>query len=261
MFRYFNIIYYEIILRLKEMKRYRVQVLSEVTMFILIYLASIVSDWGSAFTYELGVSKADSVRLVFIGYAIWQIGCIALGYSSNFIKREATEGVLEVKQQSIFSYEILLFVRMGISVAASITIFVTVTLALMMLWGWSLHECFSCLKALMIGLPVVTGMFGMGLIFGAAVLNEKDIGKSVIIVQAVLLFFSNVFSTVKFKWIFLFPYTWGIDLGRNIFLEKPLILTDVLCYAAINLIWLMIGHALFARALRKERLHGMFDNY
>lgn len=259
--KYFNIAYYEILLRVKEMKQYRMQVFSEVMMFVLIYMACIISDWGSTLIYELGVTKEESIKLVFIGYVIWQIGCIALGYSSNFIKNEAIEGILEVKQQSVFSYEVLLFLRMSISVVTSIVTFIVIAFVFMFFWGWSIVEYILCLKALSVGILTVLGMFGMGLVFGAAVLHEKNIGKSVLIVQAVLLFFSNVFSVTKFKWILLFPYTWAIDIGRNLYLGVPISIQTIIFYIVSNLCWLVMGLRIFAKAQKNERLYGMFNNY
>ncbi len=259
--KYLNVLYYEILLRIREIRRYKMQIFSEAMMFVLIFIACIVSDWGSSFIYELGVSKDDSIKFVFIGYMIWQIGCIALGYSSNFIKTEATEGILEVKQQSVFSYEVLLFFRMLISVITSISISVIATCILMLFWGWTFEQYVVCIKALFLGIPVIVGMFGMGLFFGAAVLHEKNIGKSVMIVQAVLLFFSNVFSTTKSKWILIFPYTWAIDIGRDMYLEKKTGIVRMGIYFIINIVWLLGGHLVFRKALEDEKLKGMFDNY
>ena len=259
--RYLNVLCYEILLRIREIRRYKLQIFSEAMMFVLIFVACIVSDWGSSFIYELGVSEDDSIKLVFIGYMIWQIGCIALGYSSNFIKTEAIEGILEVKQQSVFSYEVLLFFRMLISVITSISISAIVTCAFMLFWKWTFEQYILCLKALFLGIPVIVGMFGMGLLFGAAVLREKSIGKSVMIVQAVLLFFSNVFSTTKLKWILIFPYTWAIDIGRDMYLGEAIEIVRIIAYFSINIAWLLGGHLVFQRALEDEKLKGMFDNY
>ena len=128
--KYFNIIEYEVLMRIREQAQYKVELLSETIMFIFIYLATIISNWGNNFITELGVTHDTSVKLVFIGYTIWQIGIIALGYSSSFVKNEAARGILEIKQQSIFSYQFLLFIRMCISVFTSILVFLCISFVL-----------------------------------------------------------------------------------------------------------------------------------
>lgn len=72
--KYLSIIKYEMLIRIREQYQYKVQILSEVIMFVFIYLAGIISNWGNVFVVEWGVTKDASVKLVFIGYTIWQIG-------------------------------------------------------------------------------------------------------------------------------------------------------------------------------------------
>lgn len=71
--KYLSIIKYEMLIRIREQYQYKVQLLSEVIMFVFIYLAGIISNWGNVFVAEWGVTKDTSVKLVFIGYTIWQI--------------------------------------------------------------------------------------------------------------------------------------------------------------------------------------------
>lgn len=134
--KYLSIIKYEMLIRIREQYQYKVQILSEVIMFVFIYLAGIISNWGNVFVVEWGVTKDASVKLVFIGYTIWQIGIIALGYSSSIVKNEADQGILELKQQSIFSYRLLLFIRMCISVLTSIALFLIISLVMMLVYGY-----------------------------------------------------------------------------------------------------------------------------
>ena len=52
--KYFNIIEYEVLMRIREQAQYKVELLSETIMFIFIYLATIISNWGNNFILNWG---------------------------------------------------------------------------------------------------------------------------------------------------------------------------------------------------------------
>lgn len=259
--KYLSIIKYEMLITIREQYQYKVQLFSEVIMFVFIYLAGIISNWESAFVVEWGVTKDTGVKLVFIGYTIWQIGIIALGYSSSIVKNEANQGILELKQQSIFPYRLLLFIRMCINVLTSIVLFLIISLVMMLVYGYEFGEYIRCCRSISFGLLSIFGMFGIGLLFGAITLHEKNIGQSVVILQTVLLFFSNIFSTSTGNIMKFIPYILGIDIGRKLYLGDHILISEVLLYIGVNVMWFVLGNLVFEKALRKESKIGMFDNY
>ena len=56
--------------------------------------------------YHLSVEK-NSI-LLFMGYLFWQFASLTLGFSTSIITSEASEGVLEVKVQSVYNITLII---------------------------------------------------------------------------------------------------------------------------------------------------------
>ena len=57
------------------------------------------------------------------------------------------------------------------------------------------------------------------------------------------------------------PYILGIDIGRKLYLGDHILISEVLLYIGVNVMWFVLGNLVFEKALRKESKIGMFDNY
>lgn len=106
---FFNAIKWELILDIKEYIRYRFGLLSDFIIFTGTFIAIYFFGVSSGFAAFYDVSEAGGSILMLIGYIFWQNSSAALGYTSALIEGEAEVGVFEMRLQSRFSIEGILF--------------------------------------------------------------------------------------------------------------------------------------------------------
>lgn len=81
------------------------------------------------------------------------------------------------------------------------------------------------------------------------------------ILQTAMLIVSNALSSTRNNFVFLIPFSLGIDIVRDVYMGNMVNPVSVSVYLGINLFWLMIGEMYFSRVLKYERKYGAFDNY
>jgi len=259
--KYRHMIKWEIRVSLKEMLGYKANLISEFLLYVVLFL----SVMGFSSTRQLQSSyriSADTAKfLVFLGYVFWQFSIIGLGYSSSSIGSDARRGILEVKMQSDFSYPFLNFVRILFKVVFSYIFILFFLVLSRFFFSITLRDLGFLLLSLVVVLPAVVGMYGIGLVFGGISLKEKQISQVLMIVQGVLLFFSNIFQTGERLVYNLIPFCNGITIIRNLYVGLPVSPGQVVVYIATNLLWLVLGLAVFSSCLGIERRKGGFSNY
>lgn len=96
--------------------------------------------------------------------------------------------------------------------------------------GWDILIIFL---SIILTLPTLLSMYGMGLIFGSICICKKNVGFLIIIIQTPLLFITNILSLT----------------------------CNATIYIIVNAIWLVFGCFIFRKALKYERTYGSLDNY
>ena len=102
---------------------------------------------------------------------------------------------------------------------------------------------------------------GIGLILGAICIHEKNIGSLVMIVQTLLLFVSNTLSPSRNDLVYLIPFSSGIEIVRNLYLQMDVNRNLLFICIMSNLFWGIIGILSFRYAVKREKENGTFDNY
>lgn len=189
------------------------------------------------------------------------MGSTALGYSASSIKGEAKHGSLKLRLQSRFSLPILLFVQMCIYFMSSIITWTGLAIISVVTGTLEFSDYIYIIISFLICIPSIVGMYGMGLILGSLTLIEKNIGQFVYLLQMALLFISNSLSPTRTKLVNIIPFNSGIQITRDLYLNKSVNVIDIGIYFLVNVVWLVIGVTIFKKVLNKVKKNGSFYNY
>lgn len=252
--KYLELLKNQIILDIKERLCYRINLISDLVLFTLIYVAVF-------YLAASGESTAESRFLTLLGYIFWQFNAMALGYSTSTIRLEASRGTLELYIQSKYSIILLMGIRLMISLMIS-----AVTMSGILVFSIAVHilnfsNLVFFLKALVLIVPSIIGMYGIGLMIGAVGLGEKNTGQMVMIIQGTMLFLINMIQTEKFSILHLLPFAPGIVIVQTLYSGQPISALISLGYVGLNLLWLAAGVSFFNVMLERERRYGSFDHY
>lgn len=255
-----NLIKCELKLDLKRLMSYRVSLISDIVIFATVIITTFLAglDYYYASTFDLDLLSGK--MLVLIGFIFWQISSTALGWSSYSVRNETASGTFELKMQSKFPVELMLFIEMLTYVFFSFVSLAIIFMASVLFFGGDFSEVLYILLSYVVALPAVIGMFGIGLILGGISLREKQIGNLVFILQTALVFVSD-FVGVKSRAFNAIPFNAGIKIVRNIYLNQEVGFSLVLDYFFVNVLWLIIGVLIFKFFLARERKNGAFDSY
>ncbi|MED9903210.1 MAG: hypothetical protein UFG06_03410 [Lachnospiraceae bacterium] len=225
--------------------------------FIAIYYFDVSVGFESF--YE--VNNINAKILVLIGYIFWQNSSAALGYVNDTVSSEATAGIFEMRLQSIFSMEWIWFFRLLVSCIIHLVTYVGILVFGSVVVGFDSWSVYAICISIILSFPALLGMYGIGLIFGSFTVMEKNVGSLILIIQTILLFVTNTLSPCRGSWIYLVPFTSGIEIVRKIYLELPVPIELVMAYVVVNIVWFFIGSLSYKLVVRYERKYGSFDNY
>jgi len=258
---YLNAIKWEMILDIKEYTRYRIGLLSDFIVFTCTFIAIYFFGMSSILSAFYGTNEAGGSILMLIGYIFWQNSSAALGYLSGTIANETELGIFEMRLQSKFSVEGILFCRLLISCIVHVVTYVGIIVFCGVLIGYNGRDVFVIFLSILLSFPALIGMYGVGLIFGCISILEKNVGSLIFLVQTILLFISNTLAPSRGQWGSLIPFSCGIDIMRNVYMKQNVTIDSILTYIIVNMTWVIIGSVCFRIALKHERAYGSFDNY
>lgn len=245
----------------KILFRYKKSLISDIIIFVSVYICILVFSETSSFADYYNLSSDGGPTLLLIGYIFWSFSSVALGFSSTVISSDARTGMLEVKLQGILPYYLQIFLSVMVSAIETIIILVIISLFSVLINLINLSSLYFVFVSIVLSIPSIIGMFGIGLILGGLSLKEKNIGQFVSIISAILLFLSNTLIVNLPNIIYIIPFTSGIDLIRKLY-SKSFFDTNLFI---INLIvcgvWFIIGVLTFEYFLNIERARGNFDTF
>lgn len=258
---YINAIKWEIILDFKEYLRYRIGLLMDLVVFTGTFIIIYFMGVSEGFVTFYNTSEESGNILVLIGYIFWQNASAALGYCTGTISSETAHGIFEIRLQSKYHIEGILFFRLLVSCLIHLVTYVGIILFAGIVVGYNLKDISILTLAILISLPTLIGMYGMGLIFGSICVCEKSVGSLVLVIQTLLLFITNTLSPSRNDFVYLIPFTSGIDIVRKVYLGVNISVSLVGTYFIVNIVWMVIGICCFRFALKYEKKYGSFDNY
>ncbi|MBC2190719.1 ABC transporter [Listeria sp. FSL L7-0229] len=241
--------------------KYKKNLVSELIMFMGVYLAILMLNDSSAITKFYNASADQGPILLLIGYMFWAFSDMALSNTANWISTDAKVGLFETKVQSILPYPVQSFLLLLISVLETIIILFGVIIISVFADKISWSQIPFVFLSVVILLPSVVGMFGMGLIFGGFAVKEKSLGNFVNLFAGALIIFSNTLIVGLPKIIYVIPFTSGVDFTSNLYVSGKMDLSILGINLIINAIWLIVGLFFFNYSLKKEKSVGSFDTF
>lgn len=258
---YLNAFWYEYKYDLKRQFSYKFNFFSNTIAFILIYCAIVILNKNTGITNYYHVDPAYDRVLLLIGYTFWQFSSNALGISAIHISGEALSGLLEVKLLSKVNVTLLFFARLISSIVVCLFAQVFVILISIIFGILQLEHILKYCVSLVIYIPSLIGMFGMGLIFGGITIKHKNIGQFMFLVQTGLLAITNVFGMQSQVILYIIPYTLGMDIARRFMVNVHISAVSWILYIGINIIWLILGYTIFNFLLKQNKKRGYFNAY
>lgn len=254
-----SLVGHQIKMNLKSMWKYKVSFLAEIVLLVGVYFLIVyINDFNIIGNYYK-VDKDKAKILLLIGYLMWQFSVIALGISSSAITTELKEGTLETKIQGIYPLSFLYFIEVIVNITYS---FVIILILLIVTYiNLNILEVSRILKAMLFMLPSILGMYGMGLTLSGLTFKHRNIGQLRFLIQNILLFFSNITNPNIANWQKIIPFTEGISLGRQYYIDGILSIKEINIYISVNIIWLFLGVFIFNKSLRATMKNGSFDKY
>lgn len=259
--KYFNAIKWEMILDTKEYLQYRIGLFMDFLVFTGTFIAVYFMGSSQGFVSFYNTSEAGGYILVLIGYIFWQNASAALGYCVGTVSDETSHGIFEIRLQSKFHMEGILFIKLVISCLIHLITYIGIIIFGNAIIGYSSGDLQIIILAIAVSLFSLVGMYGIGLIFGSICICEKKVGSLILVVQTMLLFVTNAISPSRASVIYLIPFTSGIDIVRDIYLGNKVSHYLILVYVIVNILWVIAGTVCFRFALRHEKRYGSFDNY
>jgi len=115
-----------------------------------------------------------------------------------------------------------------------------------------------------IGIMLLTyiGMYGFSLVVGSLILSKKKIGQLNMIIQILLLVFSNVFTISNIGFFsYLIPLGIVNHLIHLSYLKEEISSSKLLIFIFVCLLWIIIGQYLFNKAINYVKEKGMLSLY
>ncbi|MCX4319210.1 hypothetical protein AALB52_19990 [Lachnospiraceae bacterium 38-14] len=259
--QYLKAVKWEVILDLKEYARYRMGLVMDFVVFTGMFIAIYYFGVNSGFSSFYHVNEAGGSILMLIGYIFWQNSSAALGYLSSTISGEMERGIFEMRLQSKFSVEGILFCRLLISCIIHVVTYIGILGFCGLVVGYDGRDVVAIFLSILLSFPALVGMYGMGLVFGCVNIIEKSAGSIIFVAQTVLLLITNTLSPSRDMWVNFVPFSCGIEIMRNIYIGENVSPKLVIMYVLVNVIWLLVGCLCFRKALKYERAYGSFDSY
>lgn len=257
----FNALKYETILGVKSHLRYKVGFVSDFIVFFAIYLSVLFFGTGASMGESYGITDISGRVFALIGVIFWQFSIITLGFSTSMIENAFSRGTLELRLQSIISPISLIFVRGIIPVFSGVVTLVPVLLISYVHFDLLSQDLIKLFLSVVVVIPSIIGMFGMGLIISGLTLKEKNIGQFLMIFQGILLFISNSIIPSSSKLVNILPFPTGTEIMRLIYLGRSVPVGHVSWYIIINAAWFIVGILIFNIMLKEQKRRGSFDTY
>jgi len=254
--KYITTFFAEIRVNIVEMFSYKFSFfLDIIVMFGLLALA-FLSNSGYKFInyYNIDPNFVNYEKsMILLGFINWMLCNSSLTVVCNGLRDEMLKGIFSQKMMSIVNYPWLLFGKTIGSVIISFLEIVVVLILTKLIFDINLLISNIYLLILVI---TFIGMYGVSLCIGSIVLEKKKIGQLLLIIQAIILYLSDVFTISNFPIYFkLLPLSLGNHLTRA-FITNDFDIKQLFMLIGISSLWLLLGIILFFVSYKRLKKRG-----
>jgi len=247
-----RIFFQEIKMDLASSFRYKFHIVSDVVVFTLLFVFFMLSQTGTSFSYRYYSDNFQALLL--LGYIGWNFSVMCIALINNEIRHELQRGTFYQKLLSKFH---LPFIYLSKLISAMLIQFVVVlcyTAIAIIIFEVQFNINLMIILTLII---CIMGMYGIGLMVGAATLLFKKVGNIILLLQLTLLFVTDTIPTnAMILTITRFiPLTIANDVIRTSFSNGG-ISENFLLLILSSLAFLVSGVIFFQVALNLTRKNG-----
>ena len=242
----------EIKMNLARSFRYKFNLISDIVVFTILFSFFMLAQVGTSFSYTY--HNYNHQALLLLGYIGWNFSTMCISLINNEIRHELAKGMFYHKLLSKHSLPII-YISKLIS-AFLIQTIVVICYTLIAVFVFQVQFTIN-LTIILVLIICLVGMYGIGLIVGAATLLFKKAGNIVLLLQLTLLFITDTIPTNSVILIVsrVIPLTIANDVIRTLYSSGGLN-QNIFWLIFSSLIFLVIGVMSFQYALKITRKNG-----
>lgn len=251
-------------MEIKEKFRYKIELFSASTDALLLVFPAIAIVFFGNFEIEGISSKAEYAQYLLFSLILWQF--VENMWSSVFeIRRKLKEGNFEYMMNLplkgihyIFGWAVGGVISMVLEMIPLIILFLILSFHLL-----SLH---NLLSIIIIVAVMAFGTYGFAEMLMGLAIYFREADQIVSLVANIAPFLGGLyFPVIQLPTVFLcfavlFPFTWGLDLVRNILFQSATILAvryEWIVFIAVCILYSILGSKVYDAMIRKARKNGL----
>lgn len=247
-----KIIYYEFKMDLLRTFRYKMGIITDITVFTVLLCLFFLSNTGTSFQDRFQIKNYKTLLL--LGYIAWSLSVSAISTVSNRISAELQWGTLFFKLNCKLPLQIL---YIGDLISASITQIIIIIIYSLVTHFIFNVEYFINLPIIMALIVNTLGMYGIGLVVAGLSIYFKRIGSVVFLIQIFLLFVTDTVPTspIITKISGVLPLTICNAVIRGSFIQQDIWRPFLLLCISSGL-WFLTGYIIFKICLKLSKKKG-----
>lgn len=239
--KFFKIMFSEIRMNIFEFLNYKFAFIIDILVYTGLYSFFILSGSGYKLTQQYAIN--DSKGIVLSAYIIWIISMAPVGAICNEIRMENIKGIFEQKLMSVFPIWWILLCKVLSSII--INIIEIGTILLIAAFAFKVYVFYNIYQIVIIFIDII-GMSGISLIMGAIVIDKKNIGQLIFVIQIVFLFLSNTIIKITGGIVEkIIPLSYANHIVRLVNMGNKNISIEIIIFFMISALWLIFGIGIF----------------
>ena len=251
-------------MELKEKFRYKIELFSASTDALLLVFPAIAIVLFGNFEIEGISSKAEYAQYLLFSLILWQF--VENMWSSVFeIRRKLKEGNFEYMMNLplkgihyIFGWAVGGVISMVLEMIPLIILF--------LILSFHLLSVQNLLSIAVIVAVMAFGTYGFAEMLMGLAIYFREADQIVSLVANIAPFLGGLyFPVIQLPTVFLcfavlFPFTWGLDLVRNILFQSAMILAvkyEWIVFIAVCILYALLGSKVYDAMIRKARKNGL----
>ncbi len=251
-------------MELKEKFRYKIEIFSASTdALLLVFPAIAILLFGDIQVSGIS-SKTEYLQYILFSLILWQF--IENMWSAVFeIRRKLREGNFEYMMcmplkgmHYIFGWAVSGIVSMVLEMIPLIIIFI--------IFSFHSMSLYSLIHILLIVLIMAFGTYGFAEMLMGLAIYFREANQIVSLVANIAPFLAGLyFPVIQLPIVFrylsmLFPFTWGLDLVRNLLFNSSMLVSlsnEWVIFIVVNIVYALFGSKVYDHMIRKARKNGL----
>lgn len=251
-------------MELKEKFRYKIELFSASTDAILLVFPAIAILLFGDFQISGISTKTEYIQYMLFSLILWQF--IENMWSAVFeIRRKLREGNFEYMMCMPLKGIHYIF-GWAVSGIVSVVLEMIPLIVLFIIFSINTISLYSLFNILLIVVIMAFGTYGFAEMLMGLAIYFREANQIVSLVANIAPFLAGLyFPVIQLPIIFrsiamIFPFTWGLDLVRNVLFGSSMLLsmnTEWIAFVSINILYALFGSKVYDHMIRMARKNGL----